>query len=108
MNPDSWKGQQRYEKNWLQNQMGGFNATDSEAWQLLTSLYGPKISKDEIIALGQVCAIELKIDLVREYKRRKETMIKWFQNNLAMIEPFLREAVTIISNENATAPKEPV
>jgi hypothetical protein len=100
--------QAQFERDFLKEELQGFNASSSPAWRLLTELYGSKISKDEIIALGQVASIELKIELVREYKRRKETMIKWFERHLAEVEPFLRQSVKIISDENTPAPKETV
>jgi hypothetical protein len=90
--------QTRYEKEWLEKEMEQFTATDSDAWRLLTNLYGSKISKEELLSVGQVTSIELNIELVREYKRRKETMIKWFQNHFDRIEPFLRESLTIINS----------
>jgi hypothetical protein len=96
----------RYEKEWLQKEMNGFSATESDAWRLLADLYGPKISKEQIISLGQVAAMELGLDLVREYKRRKETMVKWFQNHLTTVTPFLRTSVVILG-ENKTVISAP-
>jgi hypothetical protein len=95
MPPKPSTSQARYEKEWLKKEMEHFTATDSDAWRLLMNLHGPKLSKDEVLSLGIVISKELDIELVREYKRRKETMIKWFQNNLERIEPFLREFLTI-------------
>jgi hypothetical protein len=88
--------QQKYEKEWLQRQMSGFAPTECPAWQYLTARFGEKISKEELLSLGQVAAIELELDLVREYKRRKETMIKWFQNHFDVIRPFLETNLEII------------
>lgn len=94
--------QAQYEKRWLQEEMNGFFVFDSEAWELLTRLYGPKISKDEIISLGQVTAMELNLDFVREYKRRKETMVKWFQNHFVVVRPFLQECVKVLRDEDVS------
>jgi hypothetical protein len=88
--------QQRYEKEWLEQQMSGFAPTGCPAWRYLTAKYGEKISKEELLSLGQVAAIELELDLVREYKRRKETMIKWFQIHFDVIQLFLETNLEII------------
>jgi hypothetical protein len=99
--PKTLNGQAKYEQKWLRDEMKGFEPFESEAWRFLTQLYGQKISKEEIISLGQVTATELKIELVREYKRRKETMIKWFQNHIDHVQPFLRNNVEVLG-ENGT------
>jgi hypothetical protein len=96
----SISSQAKYEKQWLSEEMKGFSPLDSEAWKILTDLYGPKISKEEIVSLGQVAAVELRIDLVREYKRRKETMIKWFQNNITRVRPFLQNCVRVLGEND--------
>jgi hypothetical protein len=66
--------------------------------------YGESISKEEIISLGQVCSIELGINLVREYKRRKETMLKWFSDHWENLLPFLETSVEIIHNRGELKP----
>jgi hypothetical protein len=88
--------QQKYEKEWLQQEMKGFEPEKSEAWKFLAGRYGEKISKDELLSLGQVAAMELGITLVRDYKRRKSTMIKWFQDNLTRLRPFLEKSLEVI------------
>jgi hypothetical protein len=99
--PKTLSGQTKYEKEWSDKEMQGFSAFKSEAWAVLTQLYGPKISKEEITSLGEIVATELKISLAREYKRRKVTMIEWFQNHLEEIRPFLQNCVQILC-ENGT------
>jgi hypothetical protein len=93
-------GQAKYEKQWFHEEMTGFDPLNSDAWALLTRLYGPRISKEEIVSLGQVAALELRIDLVREYKRRKETMIKWFQNHITVLRPFLQDCVQVLGEKD--------
>jgi hypothetical protein len=92
--------QANYEKQWLEKEMRDFAPFESEAWALLTSLYGSRISKPELESLGQVVARELQIDLVREYRRRKETMIKWFQNHITILRPFLQNDVDILGEND--------
>jgi hypothetical protein len=87
------------EKEWLEREMAGFDPSSSIPWRYLSQKYGERISKEEIIALGQVCSIELNITLVRDYKRRKETMLKWFSDHWSEIRPFLETRLQIIDNK---------
>jgi hypothetical protein len=100
--------QQKYEKEWLDQQMAGFAPKRCPAWQYLTARYGDKISKEELLSLGQVAAIELGLDLVREYKRRKETMIKWFQIHFDVIRPFLETDLEIIHKTDPRIQAKPI
>jgi hypothetical protein len=40
--------------------------------------------------------MELKLGLRRDHTRRKQTMIKWFQNNFARVRPFLETSLEVI------------
>jgi hypothetical protein len=84
---------------WKKDEMRDFLPYQSEPWEFLTSRYGPVISKEEIKSLGLVCSSELKIDLFRESKRRKETMLKWFSDHWQKIRPFLENNVTIVFSD---------
>jgi hypothetical protein len=92
--------QQKYEKEWLEHEMKGFQPQESEAWKFLAERYGEKISKDELLSLGQVAAMELGLALVRDYKRRKATMIKWFQDNFTRLRPFLETSLEVIETSD--------
>jgi hypothetical protein len=86
------------EKEWLEREMAGFEPLASIPWHYLSGRYGDRISKEEIISLGQVCSIELNITLVRDYKRRKETMLKWFSDHWDKIQPFLETGLEILDD----------
>jgi hypothetical protein len=91
------------EKGWLAREMAGFDPNLSPAWRFLTEQHGDRIRKEEIVSLGQVCSARLDIPLVREYKRRKETMLKWFDNHWDIIHPFLVTKVEIILDPETLA-----
>jgi hypothetical protein len=81
--------------NEMAKEMSGFSASASEPWIFLTAHHGHRIRKEEIVSLGQVCASELKLPLFRQYKRRKDTMLKWFAKHWSTIHPFLDAKVEI-------------
>ena len=61
--------------------------------------YGPRISKEELLSLGQVVALALKLPLPREYKRRKVTMVLWFDEHYDEVMPFIRSNVKVRADE---------
>jgi hypothetical protein len=94
--------QQIYEREWLAREMTGFVPQEAEAWKYLTRRFGGKIAKEEILSLAQISSVfntDLEFPLVREYKRRKETIIKWFEANFLRLRPFL-ETVEIIERSD--------
>jgi hypothetical protein len=88
------------EQEWLKQELEGFKWATSPPWQYLKDRHGDRVSKQEIISLGQVCSAELEIKLVREYKRRKQTMLKWFSNHWDSILPFLETRVEILKDRS--------
>jgi hypothetical protein len=88
------------EREWLAQKMEGFVAIESVPWKYLRERYGDRISKEEIVSLGQVCSKELNLSLFREYKRRKETMLKWFDKHWDVILPFLETKLEILERKD--------
>ena len=80
--------------------MSGFVPLQSRAWKFLGQTFGTRISKEELVSLGQVVAHELDIELVREYKRRKDTMIKWFDEHLDEVREFMEHRVRIVDHDD--------
>ena len=91
--------QQAYEADWLQKMRDKFKPYETRAWKWLSTRYG-KIAKEEIISLGQVVAKEMNIELSREYKRRKEMMILWFEEHYDEVMPFIQARVQVIGHSN--------
>jgi hypothetical protein len=88
------------EKEWKNRIMKNFNPQDSAPWKFLQEWWSDQISREEIVSLGQVCAHELgPLKLPLEYRRRKETMIKWFDEHWDVIRPFLENNVEILETE---------
>ena len=92
--------QQRHEKKFLETERAKYNRINEEpfksrAWKYLTDRYGPKISCEELKSLATVCSQELNIDLTREFYRRKEMLVIWFNNNYEKVIPFITQYVVV-------------
>jgi hypothetical protein len=91
--------QTEYEKSCLEEMRKGPNPKEGPAWKYLTNRLGKSPGKPELVSLGIVLAQELGMHLTREYKRRKEMMIKWFNDNFDRLEPFLSSQVELVGEK---------
>jgi hypothetical protein len=81
------------ERERVKRRMDGFNWKQSMVWAHLNHLYGPKLSQDELVSIGELIAQTLQIKLDRDARRRKPVMIKWFEENWISIQPLLFHVV---------------
>ena len=88
--------QNDFEKVTNKQRMAGFVEKSSHAYLDLCRRYGPKPSQQELLSLAQAISETLQILLDREAFRRKKVLIKWFDENYAVIEPFLDRNVLIL------------
>jgi hypothetical protein len=72
-----------------------FDPNRSAAHSLLAELFGQKINGTDLVSLAETCAVCLNLYLDREAKRRKPVLMKWFDENIDAIRPFLRDHVVI-------------
>jgi hypothetical protein len=89
----------RSEKEWMEREMRGFNPEDCPPSGWLRARGDDRISKEELVSLGQICSKELDIKLFREHKRRNQTMLKWFTDHWDTIHPFLDERLEIVEKK---------
>jgi hypothetical protein len=75
----------------------GFDEKTSVAFSFLSERFGPKLSRHELLSLAQVLSEQLHILLDREAFRRKRVLVKWYDENWAQVEPFIRGNIIIIS-----------
>jgi hypothetical protein len=73
----------------IEERIRGFNWKRSWVWIHLTSVYGPKLTQEELVSLADLIASALHIKLDRDARRRKTVMIKWFEENWLRIRPIL-------------------
>lgn len=88
--------QDKYESDFVKEKLKGFDPKTSRAWTSLTSRYGPKINQNQLLSLAEVVSYQLNVGLFREYKRRKEMLIKWFDENYDVVWPFVENHITVI------------
>lgn len=94
--------QDKYESEFVREKLSGFEPKNSKAWINLTKRFGTKISQNQLLSIAEVVSTQLNIGLYREYKRRKEMLIKWFDENYESIWPFIENNITIIDTEGTT------
>ncbi|KAK8895033.1 hypothetical protein M9Y10_023475 [Tritrichomonas musculus] len=87
--------QAEFEQKFVQEKLNDFEPTSCKAWTKLTSRFGPKISQEELLSLAEVVSHQLEIELYREYKRRKNMLIKWFDENLDLVWPYIEKHIII-------------
>ena len=87
--------QAEYEWNFINQKRQGFDVQKCRAWAKLTERFGPRISQEELLSLALVVSNELGMDLSREYKRRKELLIKWFDERLDRVWGFVENRLVI-------------
>lgn len=92
--------QAREEMRFVKKKLDGFNPSNCDAWKLLTNRFGPKISQEQLLSLAIVLSRHLNINLYREYKRRKSMLIKWYNENLIKIWPFIVNQIVITDKDD--------
>lgn len=75
------------EQDRLRDRLQEFNYKNSAAWQELSRRQWAERSQKELVSIAQVIAKHCNINLDRESKRRKEVLIKWFDDHLQEILP---------------------
>ena len=75
------------EQDRLKDRLQEFDYKKSDAWQELEKRQWADRSQKELVSIAQVIAKHCNINLDRESKRRKEVLIKWFDDNLSLILP---------------------
>lgn len=85
--------QTEIERKRVDKRLKGFVFKESKAWKLICSHYGSNLNQVELLSIAEVIGQELSIKVDREAKRRKEVLIKWFEENIDKIEPILERIV---------------
>jgi hypothetical protein len=69
---------------------GDFCAQESRALTLLRQKYPIDLSRRSLYSLATVMSTLANVRLERDFARRKELLIKWFDDNYEAIEPFFQ------------------
>ena len=76
--------------------LNGFVYKESRAWHEITRYYGDGLNQAELLSIAEVIASQIGVKVDREAKRRKEVLIKWYDEN---IEPII-EIMPLIKLED--------
>jgi hypothetical protein len=87
--------QVEYERQFVEKNRQGFDPHTCRAWVLLTKKYGPTIPHNNLLSLANVVSIHMKLPLLRESKRRKDMLIRWFDDNIDCVWPFIETKIRI-------------
>jgi hypothetical protein len=70
--------------------LGQFSATGSRGLDFLRQAFPTgELTRRSMYSLATVLAALASVRLERDFARRKELLIKWFDDNLEALEPFL-------------------
>jgi hypothetical protein len=89
----------------VEARLSQFGPSTSRARRILWELYGPTHNHD-LLSLAKLCAQYLNIYLDREAQRLKPVLLKWFDENLEQIEPFLRNHIVVTCVDGMIGPPE--
>ena len=88
--------QDKYESDFVREKLTNFDPKSCKAWINLTAKYGAKISQNQLLSMAEIVSTQLHLGLFREYKRRKEMLIKWFDENFDIVWPYIESHVTVV------------
>ena len=89
LTPDNQRLQTENERNRVEKRLENFDNKNSQAWKDIQNYFGPSLSQNELLSIAQVITYHAKLKLDREAKRRKEVLIKWFDENYNTIKNLL-------------------
>lgn len=77
-----------------------FDYEKSEAWRFLQTIFGSKLNQADLTRLADLVLFHLKsfypdLYFPREAARRKGPLVRWYQDYLHIIKPFIQEHIVI-------------
>jgi hypothetical protein len=68
---------------------GTFNPSESRGLHLIERLSaGKELSREQMIGLAHIFSVLAKIDFPRDFTRRRDLLVKWFDDHFEVLEPF--------------------
>jgi hypothetical protein len=71
--------------------LGTFCGKTSKAWEGITKRFGDHLNHTELLSIAQVVGWLIGINVDREAKRRKEILIKWFDDHWPIVSVVLEQ-----------------
>lgn len=81
-----------YEANAVRRELGNFDARSSQAWEVLIDKFGVEMRLFEIVKIAQILYQRFPMKLTkisRNASRSMPLIVKWYQENLNAILPYL-------------------
>jgi hypothetical protein len=72
---------QEQDRRRVDERIGAFQYAASEPWREIARRFGTHLKQTELLSVAEVLGAQLGITVDREAKRRKEVLIKWFDEN---------------------------
>ncbi|OHS96568.1 hypothetical protein TRFO_37278 [Tritrichomonas foetus] len=88
-NLDPAKTANELERKRVDSRLKGFSVRESAAWKEICKRFGPNLNQTELLSLAEVIAKQANLKVDREAKRRKEVLIKWYEENLTEVMEYL-------------------
>lgn len=96
--PKKGKSQREKEKILINHNLQGWDIKTSRAFNLINSLYG-NINRTLLQCLAKIVSNSLNIYLEREAQRRKDVLIKWFDDHYDETSQFLQNNILILDEK---------
>ena len=88
------------------SRMKNFDPNHGRVIETLTNLLGTMPNREQLLSLGRVLAKHLHLQLDREAFRRKEVLIKWFDEHFEVVIPFITHHIKIETVEKQKEKKQ--
>lgn len=92
----------KVERDKVEARLKDFNYKESRAWKEITDRFGSKLSQSELLAIAVIISYCDRLKLDREAKRRKEVLIKWFDENIDRCLLYFESMVLVDEGDNIT------
>jgi hypothetical protein len=79
----------RIERQRVEARLMGFDVNRSPAWRDIRARFGDSLNQSELLSLAEVIGKEIGVKVDREAKRRKEVLIKWFDEHYSSMKSIL-------------------
>lgn len=95
------------ERKKVDERLRGFSLKTSPAWHEICTRFGSNLNQTELLSIAEVLGAQINVKVDREAKRRKEVLIKWFDENLMVILPYFSKMILEDRDGNRTCGKLP-
>ena len=79
----------------ITNRMKDFNPYEGKVNDFFMNFFGEMPTREQLLSLARVVAIHLQLELDREAFRRKEVLIKWYDEHYDLVFPFITNHIKI-------------